>query len=39
VAVFSTNGAPGQLCLFWIAPMVWALVAGVVHRAVLSSAD
>jgi hypothetical protein len=39
VAVFSANGAPGQLWLFRIAPMIRALVEGVVHRAVLSSAD
>ena len=31
VAFFNGNGAPGQLWLFWLAPIVGALIAGVLY--------
>ena len=36
-ALFAGPAALGQLWLFWIAPIVGALLAGLVHRSVLES--
>jgi aquaporin Z len=37
VAVFAGSAALSQLWLFWIAPIVGAILAGLVHRSVLES--
>ncbi len=34
VAFFNGNGAPGQLWLFWVAPLVGALLAGILYPLV-----
>ncbi len=34
VAFFNGNGAPGQLWLFWLAPIVGALIAGATYEAI-----
>lgn len=37
VAFFNGAGAPGQLWLFWVAPIVGAALAGVLYKALLGS--
>lgn len=39
VAFFNGNGAPGQLWLFWVAPIVGAAVAGIAYKTILGSGD
>ena len=34
VAFFNGNGAPGQLWLFWLAPIVGAVIAGFTYEAI-----
>jgi aquaporin Z len=39
VAFFAGNGAPAQLWLFWLAPLVGAIIAGGAHAFVLGHPD
>jgi aquaporin Z len=36
VAFFNGNGAPGQLWLFWVAPIIGAAIAGATYHAITS---
>jgi len=38
VAFFNGNGAPGQLWLFWVAPIVGGIIAAVVYQAIFNKA-
>jgi aquaporin Z len=39
VALFAETGAMGQLWLFWVAPLVGAVIGAVIHRVFLSEND
>lgn len=39
VALFPVSAAPGQLRLFWIAPLMGAAVGALIWRFLLSSGD
>lgn len=39
VAFFNGNGAPGQLWLFWVAPIVGGIIAAIVYQAIFSKAQ
>jgi hypothetical protein len=39
VALFATTDALGQLWLFWVAPLLGALIGGVIWRFVLSPGE
>lgn len=34
VALFAQTGAVGQLCLFWIAPIVGGIIGAVIYKSV-----
>ncbi|WP_043451062.1 aquaporin Z [Jongsikchunia kroppenstedtii] len=39
VAFFNGNGAPGQLWLFWVAPIVGGIIAALVYQAIFNKAQ
>ena len=36
VALFAQTGALGQLWLFWVAPIIGAIIGGIIHKALLA---